>query len=50
MHLVRKQEALHTLEMQKWQKILQTSVVLLREVTINQFEDLNLIIFEVLVS
>ncbi|XP_034253149.1 protein Aster-B-like isoform X3 [Thrips palmi] len=43
MHLVRKQEALHTLEMQKWQKILQTSVILLRE-TEDSLKELQLTI------
>lgn len=32
MRLLRQQESLHTLEMQKWQKVLQSSVMLLREV------------------
>ncbi|KAK3925678.1 Protein Aster-B [Frankliniella fusca] len=31
MRLLRQQESLHTLEMQKWQKVLQSSVILLRE-------------------
>ena len=33
MRLLRQQESLHTLEMQKWQKVLHSSVMLLREVT-----------------